>query len=473
MKPVRIALLGAGNRGREVYGAFFAAHPDRARVVAIAEPNAGRRSAAADDHPGAALYPGWEELLASETPEAVVVATQDRDHTEPALAALRAGAHVLLEKPMAHTATDCVQLAAAAATHDRVLRICHVLRHTPLFLRLKELLDTDAIGDLVTVAWRENVSFWHMAHSYVRGHWAERDRSAPMLLAKCCHDLDLILWLTGRSVQRLGSIGRLTHFRPEQAPEGAPARCTDGCPAADTCPFEAQRIYITMEPILREMARDAPEPFRAAAHVALRPRARAALERLARVSPTLRPLVDYHGWPRSVLTEERGDAAVLRALREGPWGRCVYHCDNDVVDHQVVSMELDGGVSATLTMHGHSHREHRSARIDGTRGTIEVDFGQFRSRLWVHDHRRGSTEEFVVDHPPGSGHGGGDDGLVTAFLTDVVAARHGPVPGGLDARAALESHLLAFAADDARTSGAMVDFPSWRAALEARTARQE
>lgn len=472
MRPVELAIVGAGNRGREVYGRLAASWSDRVRVVAVAEPREDRRRAMAEEHGlGAqAVFADWRELFAARTPEAAVVATQDQDHTGPALAALAAGSHVLLEKPMAHRAIDCVQLARSAAEQGRVLRICHVLRHTPLFVRLKELLDAGALGDLVTLAWRENVSFWHMAHSYVRGHWAERATSAPMLLAKCCHDLDLILWLTGRSVGRLSSVGSLSHYRPDQAPPGAPARCTDGCPVEESCPFEARRIYVTMEPILREMARDAPEPFRAAAQVALRPRARAALARLARVSPALRPLVDYHGWPRSVLTEERGDAAVLRALETGPWGRCVYACDNDVVDHQVVTMELDGGVSATLTMHGHSHREHRSARLDGTRASIELDFGSFRSRLRVHEHRSGHTEEITFDHPPGSGHGGGDEGLLRAFLDDVLTARGGDLPHGLDAAAALDSHLLAFAADAARREGTVVDFPRWRAALE-RTAR--
>ncbi len=472
--PVRLGIVGAGNRGRDVYGRFALDHPELVRVVALAEPREDRRAAMAAEHGlTSGVFPGWEELFASEDVEAIVVATQDQAHTEPALAALAAGAHVLLEKPMAHRAEDCVVLAASAREHDRVLQICHVLRHTPLFLRLKQLLDDGALGDLVSVSWSENVSFWHMAHSYVRGHWATRSTSAPMLLAKCCHDLDLILWLTGRRVERLSSVGSLRHYRESEAPPGAPQRCTDGCPVEDSCPFEARRIYVTMEPILREMASEAPEPWKTAAGLALRPRARAALEGIARMTPALRPLADYHGWPRSVLTEERGDAAVLAALREGPWGRCVYRCDNDVVDHQVVSMELDGGLSATLTMHGHSHREHRTARLDGTRATVELELGQFRSRLMLHRHRAGTTEETVFGHAPGSGHGGGDDGLMRAFLGDVSAARGGlSHASGIDAEAALESHLLAFAADEARLSRQTLEVPSWRAALEERTARR-
>ena len=474
-EPVRLGIVGAGNRGREVYGRFALDHPELVQVVAVAEPRADRRAAMAAEHGlTEGLFSGWEELLAAAIPEAIVVATQDQEHTGPAIAALAAGAHVLLEKPMAHRAEDCVHLVAAAQQHDRVLQICHVLRHTPLFLRLKGLLDDGALGHLVSVSWHENVSFWHMAHSYVRGHWANRAASAPMLLAKCCHDLDLILWLTGRRVERLSSVGSLHHFREDQAPAGAPARCTDGCPAEETCPFEARRIYVTMEPILREMASDAPEPWRTAAGLALRPRARAALEGIARLTPALRPLADYHGWPRSVISEERGDDAVLAALRTGPWGRCVYRCDNDVVDHQVVCMEMEGGLTATLTMHGHSHKEHRTARLDGTLATVELELGQFRSRLRVHRHRAGHTEETVFDHPPGSGHGGGDDGLMRAFLADVRAARRGPSSAsGLDAEAALESHLLAFAADDARLSQQSVDFPSWRAALDSSPARRD
>jgi predicted dehydrogenase len=438
MAPVELVLAGAGGRGMYAYGPYALAHPDEVRFVAVAEPDVARREAFARLHGIAAehCYADWRELFARpQLGAGAVITTQDHEHTGPALAALVAGYDVLLEKPIAPTLAECVGLVQAAERHGRVLQICHVLRYTGFFTTLHEILRQGRLGDLVTVEHRENVAAYHMAHSYVRGNWRRTAESNPMILAKCCHDLDILVWNLARPCLRLSSFGSLLHFRPEHAPPGAPARCTDGCPAEAHCPFSAVAIYLDGVPMPWLTGRD--------------PQAQPPL-------PIAPPQ-----FPFTAVTRDPSHAGRLAALREGPYGRCVYHCDNDVVDHQVVAMEFAGGVSAVLTMHGHSDEEHRSMRYDGTRATLHGRFGA-RSALSIHDHRTGAVEQVPLDGAA-AGHGGGDAGLMRSFVRVV----RGEEDGRSAARAALESHVLGFAAEQARLSGTVVSLDAFRAVAEA------
>ena len=220
--------------------------------------------------------------------DVLINCTQDRMHTESTLAALDAGYDVLLEKPMSPILHENVRLVQAAEDRGRVLQICHVLRYTPYFQKIREIVQSGRLGRVISVDHRENLIYWHMAHSFVRGNWRNLAESAPMILAKCCHDLDILYWILRQPVVSLNSFGSLTWFKPENAPPGATMRCLDGCPAADTCKYYAPHIYID---IGSEFA-------------------------------------------RAAVTFDRSDAGVLEALRTGPYGKCVYHTDNDVVDHQ-------------------------------------------------------------------------------------------------------------------------------------------
>src|SRR5579872_777399 len=247
--PIEAVLVGAGARGTLAYGATALQHPETLRFVAVAEPNPERRARFARQHglPAARCFATWEELLAEgRLAPALVCATLDRLHVAPAVAALEAGYDVLLEKPMAPTASECLAMVRAAESTGRLLMVCHVLRYAPFFATLHAIVSSGRLGEIVTIEHRENVAYWHMAHSYVRGNWRNAAISSPMILAKCCHDLDLIVWMTADNpVRRLHSFGSLSHFRPEQAPPGATERCTDGCPAAESCPFYAPRVYLT------------------------------------------------------------------------------------------------------------------------------------------------------------------------------------------------------------------------------------
>ncbi|MEO3883795.1 Gfo/Idh/MocA family oxidoreductase [Nonomuraea sp. B5E05] len=401
---ITLAIVGAGSRGASY--ADHAVETGRARVVAVADPLAGRRAR----FPDATPYEGWRELAAlPRQADAVVIATQDREHVEPAVRFAELGYDILLEKPMAVSEDDCHTIVEAAERSGAIFAVCHVLRYTAYTRVLKELLDGGRIGEIVNIQHLEPVGWWHQAHSYVRGNWRRADESTFMLLAKSCHDLDWLVHLTGRQVTRVSSFGGLQHFRPENRPEGAADRCLD-CRVEPDCPYSARRIYL--------------------------------------------PLAGTDEWPLSVLTDDVSEQGVLEALRTGPYGRCVYACDNDVVDHQVVNLEFEGGATASFTMTAFTPALHRQTRIFGTRGSIEGD----GDRLIVTDFVTGRSET-VDTSPTGDatargGHGGGDQALVEAFLTAVATRDRAPIlssPGE-----SLHSHLIAWAAERSRLHGETV-----------------
>jgi predicted dehydrogenase len=457
--PLKAVVIGAGGRAH-AYGAYVLEHPDEIRYVAVAEPDPARRAALAELHhlPPEAQFESWEPLLAQPPlGQAALVCTQDQQHVAPALAAMQAGYDVLLEKPMATRAEDCRQLVAAARAAGRQLHICHVLRHTPHFQEMRRIIQSGRLGAVVNVAHRENVAYWHMAHSYVRGHWRNVAGSAPMILTKCCHDLDILPWLLDRPCERLSSTGRLIHFRAENAPPGAPRRCTDGCPAAGACAYYAPFVYAELTPLWRSAADTARPLERLALQAYLR--APGWWRLLSTVLPPLKAITHYHDWPRSAVTADPTREGLMSALRTGPYGRCVYQCDNDVVDTQVVMLQLAGGLPITLTMHGHSHVEQRTTRIEGTRASLRATFGVGGGRIEVSEHRSGRRLRFDTGAHLRAGHGGGDAGLMAAF---VKSLRQGAAEALATAEAALESHLLAFAAEQSRVDGGrLIERSAW------------
>ena len=464
--PIRILLFGAGNRGADAYGQFALNHPDKVKFVAVAEPNPVRRQKFADAHhiPPERQFLGWQEALsAGKIADAVINATQDEMHHESAIAALDAGYDMLLEKPIAPTLKETVEIIQAAEDSGQMLMICHVLRYTDFFQKVHEIINSGRLGQVVNISHSENVSYFHMAHSYVRGNWRSTEVSAPMILAKCCHDLDLLYWFLDEKAEILHSTGNLRHYRAENAPKGAPDRCTDGCPAAATCPYYAPRIYLDSIPIKQAVSRSGNPLLSFIGGLSLNhPKIAHAL---GRIIPPVRTLTEYSGWPRSTITEKpESDRAVLEALQTGPYGRCVYHCDNDVVDHQVVSMSFPSGITATLTMHGHSHQEGRTLRVDGSHATLLGKFSYSQAWLEVHDHLPGPVirYSFPSEVDQTAGHGGGDAGLMQRF----VAAMRGQKPPLTSARDSLESHLMAFAAEQSRLKHETVKMGDFRTQTE-------
>lgn len=436
-QPLELVVIGAGQRGATAYASYAFSHPEQVRVVGVAEPNAERRRRFADEHDidDAYCFDSWEALTdAGQLGQGAIVATQDQMHVEPAVAAIEAGYDVLLEKPMAHTLEGCVELVQTAERTGRVLQICHVLRYSPFWKTLKGVLDSGRLGEIVTVEHRENVAYWHMSHSFVRGNWGNTAASSPMILAKCCHDMDILYWnLVGRC-NRLSSFGSLLHYRSESVGPEIPLRCTDGCPIEQECPFSAIGIYMEGRPF--------------------RDRLGAGGE--GGIDPAW-----PRRWPFTVLADDPTVENRLHALRTGPYGRCVYHCDNDVVDHQVVSMEWSTGATVSMVMHGHSNEEHRSIRYDGTKATLRARFGD-PSEITVYEH--GGAEENVPIPEVESGHGGGDEGI----MSDFVKVLRGEADALTSARESLESHLMAFAAEEARVNGTVVSMDEFRRLAEAK-----
>lgn len=408
MRPVTAVILGAGSRGT-TYAGYAKEHPEELQILAVAEPRTDRRNMLADDLniPDSCRFTSWDELL--EHPrmaDCVFVCTLDDDHTIPAIKAMELGYHVLLEKPMSNTEEECRAIVAAANKTGRTLAVCHVLRYTPFYMTLKKLIDEGRIGEVTTINQIENVGYWHQAHSFVRGNWRTVRETSPMILQKSCHDMDIILWLMGKDCRRVQSFGSLRHFCAENAPEGAPERCLDGCPHATACPYYAPALYMDM---------------------------------------------NRTGWPVDVITTDMSAEGRRKALEEGPYGRCVYRCDNDVVDRQVVNLEFDGGAVATFTMTGLSADFCRQLKIFGTKGQIEANMGTNEIVLQCFG---GEKETISVDvSMEGSGHGGGDFGIMRDFirvLCDGGESRTG-------AAVSLQSHLICFAAEKSRTEHIVVE----------------
>ncbi|GAA1625355.1 Gfo/Idh/MocA family oxidoreductase [Nonomuraea maheshkhaliensis] len=413
MTEVTLAVVGGGLRGLTY--ARRAHATGAGRVVAVAEPDPVRRAAFAAEFGIAPerVHEGWKDLAAAgRLADAAVIATQDRMHTDPAVTLAGLGYHILLEKPMATEEPEAAAIAAAAVRNGIMLAVCHVLRYTPYTRVVKDLLDEGRIGRLVSVQHLEPVGWWHQAHSFVRGHWRRADTSAPMLLAKACHDVDWLVHLFGRPPVRVSSFGSLSHFRAEERPAAAADRCLD-CPLEPSCPYSAPRLYLGC-------LGDPESEF----------------------------------WPLGAVTPGRTEADVLEALRTGPYGRCVYACDNDVVDHQEVMMEFDDGGTCSFTMSAFTPMEHRRTRLFGTHGYIEGDGGTLR----VVDFRTGEEETVTVAEAGGpsaaDGHGGGDEGLTDAFLAAVASGDATLLRS--DAEQSLMTHRVVWAAERARLSGTVV-----------------
>jgi predicted dehydrogenase len=408
------ALVGAGNRGADVYAGYLLRHPDAGRLVAAADPHPVRlaRVAAAHGLVESARFASADDLFAvGRIADVLVIATPDAAHVEIAERALALGYHLLLEKPLAPDVGGVRRIARAARTHGPSVTVAHVLRYTPFFRTIKRVLDEGALGSLMTIEHVEHIGHWHFAHSYVRGNWRNEATSSPMILAKACHDLDALRWLVGAPCRDVASFGRLGHFRPEEAPAGAGDRCV-ACDVEPDCPYSALRIY---------------------------------LGRFA----------DTDAWPISVITPDPSPEGRLEALRTGPYGRCVYRCDNDVADHQVTALSFANGVSASLSVHAFSEANTRTVALHGSHGELEgsLDAGT----LVVRDFVRGTTRDLSVSHAAGR-HAGGDDGLMhdlTERLARALAGSDG-VTMPTSWEASLDSHAMAFAAERSRKEGRVV-----------------
>lgn len=419
MKKISLALIGAGDRGMHSYAPYALNKPHEVEFVAVAEPDDKKREAFRKQYgiKEENCFTDYKGLLESpKLADGILICNQDRMHLEPAMMALEKGYHVMLEKPMSVDPAECIQIGDCAEKYNKILVICHVLRYTPFFSTIKELIDRGAIGKLISIQHNENVGYWHQAHSYVRGNWRKAEESSPMILAKSCHDMDIILWLAGSDCTRLSSFGSLTHFKEENAPVGAPERCLQGCPSEKECPYYAPKIYLT----------------------------------------------DKTAWPTSVISSDLSIEGRLKALQNGPYGRCVYHCDNDVVDHQVVNMEFENGVTAAFTMCAFTNEMSRTLKLMGTKGEIRAHME--KNQIEVIEF--GASKKVTIDLNIGvdiHGHGGGDERLMSDFISLI---REDNINGLTSAKNSVQSHLMAFAAEKSRVEGTVINMQEYMQQLK-------
>jgi len=417
MKKVTFVILGMGNRGMQCLRRHYK-YQDEMEITAIADNRRVRLEAANRylELPEDRLFDSAEALFSQpQLADVLYIATPDADHKEHAVAAMARGYNLLLEKPIANTLEDCVEIVEAARKYDRKIIVCHVLRYTVFYQEIKRLISEGAIGKVQNIAASEKIGYYHFAHSYVRGNWHKLADSSPAILAKCSHDMDLMLWLTGQKCTKVSSFGSLDYFTEANCPEGAPARCSDGCKHED-CPYHAVKFYNSRIP----------------------------------------------GWPSNVLHPEPTEENLLEILKTTDYGRCVYQLDNDVVDHQVVNLLMEDGCTVSFTMSAFNGIQDRAIHVMGTKGDIWGNLGDKTLNVYIY-----GQEPYTIDLTTlcddFSGHGGGDGRM----FYDVVRFLRGD---DFDTSAittierSAESHYVAFAAEQSRVmDGQVVDMSTFAA----------
>ncbi|MCC2685559.1 MAG: oxidoreductase family protein [Paenibacillaceae bacterium] len=403
---IHAALIGAGKRGTNAYGSYAFRRPNEIKFVAVAEPNENRRRRFANMHniPEDRQFKSWEEMLAQpQICEALLICTMDRDHFAPTIKALEVGYHILLEKPMSPDPLESLLIAEKAEQTKRILTVCHVMRYSNAMKELKRIIDTKLIGDLMTIQWLENVGYEHYVSSFVRGNWRNSTESSFMLLQKSCHDIDMLYWLVGADCVEVSSYGKLSHFRLDKAPEGSTDRCVDGCAVETVCPYSAIKNY-------------------------------------------------YHtksgGWYNAV-SQDNSLEARMKAIKEGPFGRCVYRCDNDVVDHQVVNMLFANDVTVSFNMTGFTAKNQRTFKIMGTLGEIVYNGDDKGIQVNLFSGR----QERIYPEQVAGGHGGSDFLIMQDFVRQVAK---GDLVGKTSAGESARSHMITFAAEHSRVTGQSV-----------------
>ncbi len=410
-KKFTVAIIGVGSRGGNAYGKIINLHKDKFEIVALCDTRAERLDIFGSQFGVKEENRFVDEKIFFEKKRAdlLLIATLDADHVRQCLTAFALGYDVLCEKPLTDKREECEQLLAAQKKYGNKVLVCHVLRYAPAFLKVSELLEQNEIGTLVAIEALERVEYWHQAHSYVRGNWRRREETTPMLLAKCCHDLDLIQYYANSQCKSISSIGDLRYFKKENQPIDAADRCLD-CKYINSCPYSAKRIYIDMWKI-RNSAEDI--------------------------------------WPQNVaVTKPITEEKLQKAIQEGPYGRCVFRCDNDVVDHQITQMTFQNGIKATLTMTAFTARGGRRMSFYGTNGEMVLDEAEHTIRVQKFGEAPYSISLENLNEE-GFGHGGGDSRLIKNLYTVLC----GEEESRTSLAASVESHLMGIYAEESRLNG--------------------
>ena len=410
---MKYIIIGAGSRGM-TYGTW--AYEHGMEIAAIAEIRRDRLEAAGNawNVPAEMRFTDTADLFAlGKIADAAIIATMDRDHFGHVMAALDCGYDILLEKPISPDPVECLKIEEKANALGRKITVCHVLRYTNFFSTLKDIIDAGELGKVVAIKHSENIGNFHMAHSFVRGNWRNDSLSSPIIMQKSCHDLDILLWLVGAHCTRVAAFGSLSYFKESNAPAGSSDRCLT-CPVAENCRFDARKAYL----------------------------------------PAL------GGWPTDVVCLEQTEEALLKALETGPYGRCVYRCDNNVCDHMSMILEFENGVTATFSLTAQTNSVHRNIHIMCEDGEIEADDAQKKIvvRKFVSCGCDSFEERTIHIRTNASGHGGGDAGIMedfTASLSQTTESRS-------SISRSVESHIMACALEESRLTGQVMDLRTYR-----------
>ncbi|HTN20488.1 MAG TPA: Gfo/Idh/MocA family oxidoreductase [Pelobium sp.] len=414
VKAVTAITIGAGNRGM-VYGSFAAKFPKEMDIIGVAEPIKYRNDRYAKIHniEDKNRFDTWEDVFKRpKFADAVIISTPDNLHFEPCMKALEMGYDILLEKPISPSEKECRSILALAKKTGRIVAVCHVLRYAPYFVKMKELIEKGAIGEIISVQHFEPIEHTHMAHSYVRGNWHNSKQTTPIILAKSCHDLDIIKWIINKPAKKIVAMGDLKWFKKENAPEGSTARCTDGCKIERECPYSAIREYYDNRNRLNVM--DLPTD------------------------------------------KAKQPEAIMERLKTTDYGRCVYRMDNDQPDHYVTSIQFGDGVTAAFSMEAFTSYGGRRTRIMGAMGDMVGDMKE----LVVNDFRTGKEVKFLpkaedVEGYKNSGHGGGDWLLTRDFVQAVAQQKPEVLTSNIDE--SIESHVMGFMAEKSRKDGKVME----------------
>lgn len=417
LRPVTAIVIGAGSRG-SVYASYSGQYPKALKIVGVADINAVRREQMAQEYNIAPehRFSDWAEVFhLPKFADAVIIATPDNLHYKPCMQALAAGYDVLLEKPIAQTAKECTDILQQARKYGRLVGVCHVLRYAPYFRALKRVIDEGRVGDIVSIQHLEPVRFHHMAHSYVRGNWHSSKQTTPIIIAKACHDLDIVRWLLGKPCKRVSAFGSLSFFTRKNEPQGAADRCFD-CAAEKQCPFSALKIYI------REH----------------------------------RYLYVFDALPKDRAAK---DAKIAEYLRTTDYGRCVFRCQNDQCDHYVCNLEFEGAdgaaaSTASLQVEALTSYGGRKTRIMGTKGDIVGDMQTFTLTDFLTG-KKYVWDEDISKLPGYEGHAGGDWGIVKDFVLAVAHQDEKYLSSTIDV--SVESHVMGFRAEQARLKSKIVN----------------
>ena len=419
-EQIKVIVVGAGNRG-QTYCRHMKSFENgtKFRIVGVAEPDDVRRNHVKELYsiPDENVFTTWEDILSRpKFADVAIISTMDRMHYGPAMKAIELGYDLLLEKPVSPEPSECADILKAAREKGTKIMVCHVLRYTSAFRSLKYFIQSGKLGKIMSVQHTEAVGNLHQSHSFVRGRWGNSDETSPMLLQKSCHDLDIIQWMLEKKCKKIQSFGALRYFVPENAPEGAPERCHEGCPVADTCPYEATRVYYHDSP----------------------------------------------NWLKHAFTKPFKDEEEKRkAFLESQYSRCVFKCNNNVVDHQTVNMLFEDDITVTFTMTGFN-KGGRSTRVMGTKGELFFEDDLASARFFNFDTRQYEelpTNEAQVDASINGGHGGGDTGIVAVlyeYLTDRIDKKEVSEIG-----ISIENHMLVFAAEESRRTDTVVDIKKY------------